>query len=187
MFDEVRSRFACLDVLVNCAGNIRPMPSREADEKAWDQLLNIHLTGTFRCCQGALPFLERSKTPAIVNVGSILGRRGVPGRASYAAAKAGIEGLTRVLAVEWAGAGVRVNCVVPGYTLTRMNAEAVRVGKLDLEQLERQIPLGRLALAQEIATAIVFLASSDAAYITGETLVVDGGLTISGRSWGGDD
>ncbi len=186
MYEEIGRKFGRLDVLVNCAGNIHPVPSGEADEIAWDRLIDIHLTGTFRCCQGALALLGPSSAAAVVNMSSVLGRRGVPRRASYAASKAGIEGLTRVLAVEWASAGIRVNCIVPGYTLTPMNAEAVRVGNLDIEQLATKIPLGRLASAEEIAAGIVFLASSEASYITGQTLVIDGGLTVSGLGWGGE-
>jgi len=186
MFEAVTAELGGLDVLVNCAGTIRPVASAEADEVAWDQLLAVHLTGTFRCAQAALPYLESSGSAAIVNVGSVLGRRGVSRRAAYGAAKAGIEGLTRVLAVEWAGVGVRVNCVVPGYTLTPMNAEAVRVGNLEIDKLAKRIPLGRLASPGDIAAGIAFLASSEAAYITGQTLVIDGGLIVSGDGWSGD-
>ena len=186
MYTRIAVEWSALDVLVNCAGTIKPAPSEEADELAWDQLLSVHLTGTFRCCQEALPFLRASEHGSIVNVGSILGRRGVSRRASYGAAKAGLEGLTRVLAVEWAHYGVRVNCVVPGYTLTPMNVEAVRVGNLNVDLLSKRIPLGRLAAPGDIASAIVFLASSGAAYITGQELVVDGGLTISGDGWSED-
>lgn len=181
MFAEVGAKFGGLDVLVNSAGNIHPALSSEADEIAWDRLLNIHLSGTFRCCQGAYPLLEASQSAAILNLSSILAGRGVSGRASYASAKAGVEGLTRVLAVEWARAGIRVNCVAPGYVATSMNAEAVRVGKLDVEQLETRIPLARLASADEIAQGIAFLISSEAAYVTGQVLVIDGGLSISGE------
>ena len=186
MYERIRRELGSLSVLVNCAGTIRPVRSSEADEISWDQLIQIHLTGTFRCCQGAVPLLTAAGGGTIVNVGSVLGHRGVARRASYAAAKAGIEGLTRVLAVEWAGLGIRVNCAVPGYTLTAMNAEAVRVGKLDVEQLAKQIPLGRLASADDVAAGIGFLASSEASYITGQTLVIDGGLLASGAAWGGD-
>jgi NAD(P)-dependent dehydrogenase (short-subunit alcohol dehydrogenase family) len=183
MYNRIRNKFGVLDILVNCAGTIRPAPSSVADEVAWDQLIDIHLTGTFRCCQSAMPLLESSTAASIVNVGSVLGMRGVSARASYAAAKAGVEGLTRVLAVEWAKAGIRVNCVVPGYTMTPMNAEAVKVGKLDVGQLAKSIPLGRLASADDVAAGIEFLASVDSRYITGQTLVIDGGLTISGDWW----
>jgi len=186
MYEEVRRQFGRLDILVNCAGTINPVPSAEADEISWDKLIEVHLTGTFRCCQGALPFLEASSSASVVNLSSVLGRRGVPMRASYAAAKAGIEGLTRVLAVEWARAGIRVNCVVPGYTITRMNAEAIELGKLDVEHLAARIPLGRLASAEDIAAGVAFMASPQASYITGQTLVIDGGLTVSGRDWSGE-
>lgn len=186
MYAAIRGKVGRLDILVNCAGIIYPSPSDSADEVVWDRLIDIDLTGTFRCIQGALPLLKKSSFAVIVNVSSVLSRRGVPGRASYTAAKAGVEALTRVLAVEWADAGIRVNCVAPGYTRTEMNAEAVRLGKLDDMELMKKIPMGRLAKPDEIASGIAFLASSEASYVTGQTLVIDGGLTVSGQWWSGD-
>ena len=186
MYEEIGRKFGRLDVLVNCAGNIHPVPSGEADEIAWDRLIDIHLTGTFRCCQGALALLGPSSAAAVVNMSSVLGRRGVPRRGILRRLESWNRRADPRSCRGMGKRGIRVNCIVPGYTLTPMNAEAVRVGNLDIEQLATKIPLGRLASAEEIAAGIVFLASSEASYITGQTLVIDGGLTVSGLGWGGE-
>lgn len=179
--DETADAHGGIDVLVNCAGFSRPTPSAELDDASWTAQLDVHLGGTMRCCRAAYPALSRSPHAAIVNVSSILGRVGNPQRLAYGTAKAGIEGMTRTLAVEWAPAGIRVNAIAPGYTRTALVEGLVRDGKLDTASLERRIPLGRLAESEEIAGVIDFLSGPDARYVTGQTLLVDGGMSVDGN------
>lgn len=179
-FDATLTAHGAVDVLVNCAGFARPIPSAELDEASWAAQLDVHLGGTMRCCRAAYPALARSRRATIVNVSSVLGRVGNPMRLAYGTAKAGIEGMTRTLAVEWARAGICVNAVAPGYTRTPLIDALVRDGKLDPASLERRIPLRRLAEREEVAGAIAFLCGPDARYVTGQTLVVDGGMSVDG-------
>ncbi|CAN5891234.1 MAG: SDR family oxidoreductase [Chloroflexi bacterium] len=178
MVEEVVSRFGGVDVLVNNAGITSQGPSQDVTDEAWDRLLGIHVGGTFRCSRAAFPALAASGGGAIVNLASIAARVGLPQRLSYCTAKAGIEGMTRTLAVEWAPHGIRVNAVAPGWTRTRLVDDTIKRGLINEARLNALIPLGRLAKPEEIAAAIAFLASSEASYITGQTLYIDGGVTI---------
>jgi NAD(P)-dependent dehydrogenase (short-subunit alcohol dehydrogenase family) len=175
-------RYGRLDALVNVAGVVGPGKSEELSDADWDRLISIHLGGAFRCSRAAFPALSERGAGSIVSISSIAGRTGFSQRVSYCAAKAGIEGLTRALAVEWAKRGVRVNAVAPGHVLTPMLTISLEIGSVTQETIEartNRIPMGRYAQPEEIAAAIVFLSSPAASYITGETLCVDGAITVN--------
>ncbi|MEU3522531.1 SDR family NAD(P)-dependent oxidoreductase [Streptomyces sp. NPDC038707] len=166
--------FGSLDVLVNCAAHCSPDgPLFEEDpDDAWARDLDVTLTGTYRCCRAALPHLAASGRGAIVSIGSVNGLQDF-GNHAYSAAKAGLGSLTRTLAGHAAPRGVRVNLVAPG--TVRTSAWEGREDALDA--VRAVYPLGRVGEPEDIAAAVAFLASRDAAWITGTTLVVDGGLT----------
>lgn len=177
--DQVVSDHDRLDILVNCAGIVRPEPSVQVSDEDWAQMFDIHVAGTMRLCRAAYPHLAKWGG-AIVNTSSVGGRVGMPGRLSYCSAKAAIEGLTRTLAVEWAKSGIRVNAVAPGYVRTPLLVDTFTEGDLDLDLLEARIPMGRMAEPEEIAAVVVMLTGPDTSYITGQTIVTDGGMTVEG-------
>ncbi|MGC5039835.1 SDR family NAD(P)-dependent oxidoreductase [Streptomyces sp. DT190] len=166
--------FGALDVLVNCAAHCSPDAPRFEDEpdESWARDLDVTLTGAYRCCRAALPHLAASGRGAIVSIGSVNGLQDF-GNHAYSAAKAGLGSLTRTLAGHAAARGVRVNLVAPGTVRT----SAWEGRDEDLRAVRGLYPLGRVGEPEDIAAAVAFLASSDAAWITGTTLVVDGGLT----------
>ena len=168
-----------LDVLVNCAGITDRAPAAEMTDASWSRMLDVHLSGTFRCCRAAFAALRDSDSAAIVNVSSVAAYLGFPLRVSYCAAKSGIEALTRSLAVEWAAHGIRVNAVAPTWVRTAILEDAVARGVLDEAQIEAITPLGGVVEPFEVAKAIAFMTSPDARMITGQSLVIDGGFVIN--------
>lgn len=181
LVEAVLERFGRLDVLVNNAGVIRPGPAAEITDEDWDWLVGIHLGGTVRCSRAAFPALRASGEGAIVSVSSIAAHVAITDRISYCVSKAAIEAVTRSLALEWGPHRIRVNAVAPGYTRTPLHELAVEAGLVDPVKRAARVPLGRLAQPEEIAATIVFLASPEASYVTGQTLVVDGGLLVNGN------
>lgn len=174
----IEKRFGRLDALVNNAGIFRPSASAQMAEKDWRAVLDTNLTGAFFCSQAVYPLLRQSGAGAIVNISSINGQAGWPGRANYASSKTGLIGLTRTLAVEWAADNVRVNAVAPGYVNTELLTKRAEV--LNEDALKSRIPLGRIAEPVEIASVVVFLISDESSYITGQAIFADGGWLIYG-------
>jgi 3-oxoacyl-[acyl-carrier protein] reductase len=173
--DHCMRRFGGLSVLVNNAGFTRDRTVLKMSESEWDQVIAVHLRGPWLGCRQALPAMREQGAGAIVNVSSE-SRHGSFGQANYAAAKAGIVGLTRTVALEHARHGIRCNAVAPGMVDTPLTRA------MDAEIAARQrgaIPMARFGDPSEVASAIAFLASPDAAYITGQTLNCDGGTTWS--------
>jgi len=182
VFTEMRTEFDSLDSLINCAGVIIRDESEVLSENDWNTVIDTDLSGVFKCSQAAYADLVKSPGATIVNVGSIAGSVGIAGRAGYTAAKAGLEGLTRTLGLEWANRDIRVNAVAPGWTRTEMVAGGIKDGRLSEAALTARIPQQRLAEPSEIAKVVKFLMSADSSYITGQTIVVDGGITINGNT-----
>jgi NAD(P)-dependent dehydrogenase (short-subunit alcohol dehydrogenase family) len=170
-----------IDVLVNNAGVQRVALAENMTVEDWHFVLETHLTGMHLCCAEAIRRMRaRGEGGAIVSIASAAGIVGIPGRGPYSAAKAGIESLTRVYATETALANIRVNAVAPGSTRTKLIEEGLRNGSIKGEWQVERIPMGRLAEPREIADPVLYLASDRASYITGQTLVVDGGWTVQG-------
>jgi 3-oxoacyl-[acyl-carrier protein] reductase len=165
-----------LDGAIPCAGIARAAPADEMDDAAWASVLDINLTGVFYTCRAVGRVLLAQGRGAIVTIASVTAKGGQPGRANYAASKWGLVGLTKTLAVEWGHRGVRVNGVAPNGVDTPMIRDGIPADFLANVMLDRT-PLGRLARPEEIAAAIAFLLSDEAAYINGAVLEVDGGLT----------
>jgi len=169
-----------VDVLVNNAGIQRVALAQKMSHADWHSVLNTHLTGTFFCAAEAIRRMRPHRKGAIVSIASVAGIVAIPGRGPYSAAKAGIMSLTRTLALENATANIRVNAVAPGFTRTKLIEQGLKDGSIRAEwQLER-VPMKRLAEPGEIADAVLYLASDKASYVTGQTLVVDGGWTVQG-------
>ena len=170
-------------ILVNNAGVNRIGPTETMSDEDWELVLDVNLTGTFRCCRAFGSRMLAAGRGSIVNVGSVIGPlTAMPGRAPYAASKAGVVGLTRILAIDWAARGVRVNAVLPGPTMTPMVADAIERGTLVEQEIVERTPAGRLATPADIGAAVVLLCSPEAAFVTGQALAVDGGFTLYGAA-----
>ncbi len=175
-FARVKSELGRLDVLVNNAGISKAAPLTEVTDEAWNNVLDVHLGGSFRCAKFAYPLLAKSKG-AIVNTSSGAGVLAFGKRASYATAKAGILAFTRDLAVDWAKDGIRVNAIVPGVFMTDIVRTNVAAGYLDLDEMISAIPMGRLGEVRELSDAVFFMADT-ATYMTGQSMTIDGGLMV---------
>jgi NAD(P)-dependent dehydrogenase (short-subunit alcohol dehydrogenase family) len=169
-----------VDVLVNNAGIQRVGLIGELAYEQWQAVLGTHLNGSFLCNSQAVPKMRAQGSGAIVHVASTAAFLGLPGRAPYSAAKAGLGALTRVMAVELAPVGIRVNAVAPGFTRTQLVQQAIDNGSLQEDWMVARVPMGRLARPEEIARIVRFLASDEASYVTGQVVVADGGWTVQG-------
>jgi NAD(P)-dependent dehydrogenase (short-subunit alcohol dehydrogenase family) len=183
LHERVIDRFGRADVLVNNAGISMLKPAEETTPEQWRRVLEVNLTGPFLLCRAFGVGMLTAGTGSIVNIASIAGLRAVSDRAAYNASKHGLVGLTRTLAAEWGGRGVRVNAVCPGWVKTEMDVADQASGGYTDSDIEHQVPMARFAAPGDIAAAVAFLADPDrSGFINGVSLPVDGGWTAD-ASW----
>ncbi|QDS95644.1 3-oxoacyl-[acyl-carrier-protein] reductase FabG [Roseimaritima multifibrata] len=169
----VHKRTGRLDILVNNAGMTRDKLLRGMSDEEWDDVIAANLTSCFVACRAAATIMRRAKYGRIVNMASISGVIGNAGQTNYSASKAGMIGLSRSLSRELANRGITVNCVAPGFIASDMTA---KLGDVVMGEVRKQIPANRVGEPEDVAAAVLFLASPAAGYITGQTLIVDGGM-----------
>ena len=175
MVKETIEKYGKIDVLVNNAGIAQDALVTKMTEAQWDRVINVNLKGAFNCIQAVAEVMINQGNGVIINVSSVVGLYGNIGQTNYAAAKAGLIGLTKALAKELGRKGIRVNAVAPGFTMTPMMAN---VPEKILQIMREKTPLGRLSEPKDIAYAYLYLASDEARFVNGAVLSVDGGLTI---------
>ena len=175
MVDQTLEQFGSIDILVNNAGITKDNLLMRMKEDEWDDVININLKGVFLCTKGVTRQMMRQRSGKIVNVASIVGVSGNPGQANYVAAKSGVIGFTKTAAKELASRNINVNAVAPGFITTDMTDALNEEVK---NQMLSMIPLGKLGSPEDVAKTVMFLLSDDAAYITGQTIHVDGGMVM---------
>ncbi len=164
-----------VDILVNNAGITRDNLFMRMSDDEWESVLNVNLTSTMRLCKGVIRGMMKARWGRIVNISSIVGATGNPGQANYAASKAGMIGMSKSIAYEVASRGITVNCVAPGFIATAMTDKLTDDQK---EKINVQIPAARMGTPEEIAAAVLYLASNEAGYTTGATIHVNGGMAM---------
>jgi 3-oxoacyl-[acyl-carrier protein] reductase len=174
--DETKSVFGGLDLVVNNAGIIKDKALAMMDIQEWHDVINTNLDGTFNLCRAAIITFLKQKNGNIINITSVSGMVGLPRQTNYSASKAGIIGLTKALAKEVAAYGIRVNAVAPGFIETDMLKDLTDDFKAKILE---HVPLARMGRVEEVAKAVKFLAGDESKYITGQTIVVDGGMSIA--------
>lgn len=181
--EAIVQRYQSIACLVNNAG-VGEQPGMTLEQKlsAFEVILATHLSGGFLLSRIVAKQMQRQGKGAVVNLSSIAAFAGIPARNAYAAAKAGLSAMTRSMACEWGELGIRVNAIAPGYVYTELVKKLEQQGKVDVKAIQARTPLRRLAQPEEIAEAIVFLASDKASFITGTTLMVDGGWLANGAA-----
>ena len=177
--DAVAPAMQGLDVLVNVAGIGSTTDAPGTSRETWEAVFAVNTTGTFLCCKHAIPGMKERGGGSIVNLGSVAGLVGLPNRAAYCASKGAVIALTRALAVDHVRDGIRVNAVCPGTVDTPWVQRLVEEAGEDIDALRARQPMGRLGTPEEIAEAVLYLASDAAAFVTGTALVIDGGLTAA--------
>ncbi|MGU3387658.1 3-oxoacyl-[acyl-carrier-protein] reductase [Methylobacterium sp. D53M] len=164
-----------LDILVNNAGITRDNLFMRMKDEEWEQVIAVNLTAAFRLSRAAVKGMMRRRSGRIVNIGSVVGSTGNPGQGNYAAAKAGLVGMTKALAAEVASRGITVNCIAPGFISSPMTDA---LNEKQREGILARVPAGRLGEGSEVAAACLYLASAEAGYVTGHTLHVNGGMAM---------
>ncbi len=175
--EQVLAKWSKIDILVNNAGIIRDKPILAMSIEEWQQVIDTNLTSVFNFCQAVVRPMMSARYGRIINMSSVSADFSNPGQANYAASKAGIEGFSRCMAVEYAKRGITVNCVAPGFIETDMTVAVVNLAG---DKIKNAIPVKRLGKPEDISNAVLFFAGEEASYVTGQTLKVDGGLTLGG-------
>jgi 3-oxoacyl-[acyl-carrier protein] reductase len=170
---EIVAKAGSIDILVNNAGITRDGLMARMKESDWDDVVNTNLKGSFLCAKAASRVMMKKKSGRIINISSVSGVAGNPGQVNYSAAKAGLIGLTKSMAREYASRNITVNCVAPGYIETEMTD---LLDEQTQQQIKNEIPLGTFGRAEDVAAAIAYLVSEDGRYITGQTIHVNGGM-----------
>jgi len=180
LFEAVKREYGGIDVLVNNAGINIVKPAMEMTEADWDSVFSINLKSIFLCSKAAAGLMIPKKSGRIINISSIVGINPFPNRAPYATSKAGVIMLTRELAIEWAKHNINVNAIAPGFILTDMLRGRINEGAINGEAILKRVPMGRFGLVEDIAPSVLFLATEESSYITGQCITVDGGYTAYG-------
>ncbi len=175
VIDGIVGRHGRLDVLINNAGISMNMPTLELSGENWRKAMDINVNGVFYCAQAAGRRMLEQGSGTILNLSSMYGVVAAPNRAAYCTSKAAVAMLTKVLAIEWAASGLRVNAIAPGYIKTALVEELCKAGRMDLEALSKRTPMGRIGEPHEIAALALFLASDQSSFINGQVIVADGG------------
>ncbi len=175
MVNKIVDKYSRIDILINNAGVTKDNLLLRMSEKEWDAVIDVNLKGVFNCTKTVSKPMLKAKKGKIINIASIIGIMGNAGQCNYAASKAGIIGFTKSIARELASRGITANAVAPGYIQTEMTKKLSDKAR---EEIFKNIPLGQLGTPQDVAGVCRFLASQDADYITGQTIVVDGGMAI---------
>jgi len=173
MVESALGRFGKIDILINNAGIARDKLILRMTEEDWDAVLDVNLKGTFNCTKAVIKYMSKQRSGKIVNIASVVGEMGNAGQANYSASKAGVIGLTKTIAREFAQRGIKVNAIAPGYIQTPMTDVLPDKAK---EELKRMIPMERFGQPEDVARAVLFLVSEASSYITGQVLKVNGGI-----------
>jgi len=173
MVESAIGRFGRIDILINNAGIARDKLILRMTEEDWDAVLDVNLKGTFNCTKAVIKHMSKQRSGKIVNIASVVGEMGNAGQANYSASKAGVIGLTKTIAREFAQRGINVNAIAPGYIQTPMTDVLPDKAK---EELKRMIPMERLGQPEDVAYAVLFLVSDASNYVTGQVLNVNGGI-----------
>ncbi len=177
VIEDVVEKWGTVDILVNNAGIIKDGLLATMDSQQWQDVIDVNLTSVFNFCQAVTRTMMSARYGRIINMSSVASEVSNPGQANYAASKGGIEGFTKCIATELARRGITANAVAPGFIETDMTEAVVNAAG---KEIKKRIPARRLGQPADIANAVLFLASDDASYVTGQVLRVDGGLTLGG-------
>ncbi|MBI5203840.1 MAG: 3-oxoacyl-[acyl-carrier-protein] reductase [Nitrospirae bacterium] len=175
IFEDISKEFGKINILINNAGITRDGLIMRMKEEDWDTVININLKSVFLCSKEAIKVMAKQRYGRIINIASVVAFMGNPGQANYSASKAGIVGLTKTTAKEYASRGITANAIAPGFITTAMTDALPENVK---DEMKRAIPLGRFGTPEDVANAVVFLASPEAGYITGQVIHVNGGMYV---------